>query len=480
VELCGQFVSSEHSRMIALARHFKPEGYEHALMGTGGNAGLMYFGETDGSGNNDGYTWDCLCEEWAGNWWGFFNGLVNPQNNTQGTACPWPTQYNLCPSAPCVALDEMTVTSFVETYLGANTNFGRLMLLSSVAEYAGDPDTQSALNLVYLMGYDDSLTGGKGYQPSTCPVLAGTDEDYQITYGNDGVLTGMMNDLPSGTLKLGQSLCSIVLSSDGTYSCTFGSGNYCTTTAVVADHVVLAVPWTVLRNGTIDLSQAGISPLKMAAIGSLGMGANVKVATQLDLDGGPLPSSGNGFLDLPQPNNAPSISLETWAAFNSSANVNGIAVAPAIINSFGGNAGMAFGANYLPAGAPPQGWAQQGGTPILQQLVTDTLHAADLVWSTASPASSVTANYANVMYYHWPFGDPLIGGSWSYYMPTQYTTFSGVEPLPEGPAGHLHFAGEQTSLDFQGFMEGAVESGYRCADEIMTPTTSFIDCAPMP
>ena len=33
-------------------------------------------------------------------------------------------------------------------------------------------------------------------------------------------------------------------------------------------------------------------------------------------------------------------------------------------------------------------------------------------------------------------------------------------------SGNLHFAGEHTSLDFQGYMEGALRSGYRCAAEI--------------
>ena len=32
--------------------------------------------------------------------------------------------------------------------------------------------------------------------------------------------------------------------------------------------------------------------------------------------------------------------------------------------------------------------------------------------------------------------------------------------------GNLHFAGEHTSADFQGYMEGALRSGYRCAREI--------------
>jgi len=36
--------------------------------------------------------------------------------------------------------------------------------------------------------------------------------------------------------------------------------------------------------------------------------------------------------------------------------------------------------------------------------------------------------------------------------------------VPEGP---IHFAGEHTSYDFQGFMEGGARSGQRAAREIL-------------
>jgi monoamine oxidase len=33
--------------------------------------------------------------------------------------------------------------------------------------------------------------------------------------------------------------------------------------------------------------------------------------------------------------------------------------------------------------------------------------------------------------------------------------------------GHCHFAGEHTSIDFQGYLNGAVESGERASAEIL-------------
>jgi monoamine oxidase len=46
----------------------------------------------------------------------------------------------------------------------------------------------------------------------------------------------------------------------------------------------------------------------------------------------------------------------------------------------------------------------------------------------------------------------------------QYTKFSGIEKERQG---NCHFAGEQTSQDSQGYLNGGVETGERAADEIL-------------
>jgi monoamine oxidase len=54
--------------------------------------------------------------------------------------------------------------------------------------------------------------------------------------------------------------------------------------------------------------------------------------------------------------------------------------------------------------------------------------------------------------------------SYSFWKVGQYTRFAGVEREPEG---NVHFAGEHTSQDFQGFMEGGASEGVRAADEVL-------------
>jgi monoamine oxidase len=62
---------------------------------------------------------------------------------------------------------------------------------------------------------------------------------------------------------------------------------------------------------------------------------------------------------------------------------------------------------------------------------------------------------------------PWSHGSYAYYPVGYVTTVLGIEPEPEG---HCHFAGEHTSLAWQGFLNGAVESGLRAAEEVLRET----------
>ncbi len=59
---------------------------------------------------------------------------------------------------------------------------------------------------------------------------------------------------------------------------------------------------------------------------------------------------------------------------------------------------------------------------------------------------------------------PWTRGSYSLIRPGQYTAFHGIEHLPEG---RVRFAGEQSSAEWYGYMNGAVESGLRAAREVL-------------
>jgi len=63
-----------------------------------------------------------------------------------------------------------------------------------------------------------------------------------------------------------------------------------------------------------------------------------------------------------------------------------------------------------------------------------------------------------------PWLDPLLNCSYSYWKPGQYVGFSGYEGAQQG---NIHFGGEHTSQDFQGYMEGGASEGARAANEVL-------------
>lgn len=76
----------------------------------------------------------------------------------------------------------------------------------------------------------------------------------------------------------------------------------------------------------------------------------------------------------------------------------------------------------------------------------------------------------------WP-RNPWTLGAYSYWKVGQYTRFAGVESEIEGAC---HFAGEHTSVDSQGYPNGAVKSGERAAREVLAALGSIAKPWPMP
>jgi monoamine oxidase len=65
--------------------------------------------------------------------------------------------------------------------------------------------------------------------------------------------------------------------------------------------------------------------------------------------------------------------------------------------------------------------------------------------------------------FHWP-SFRWSKGSYGCYKPGQWTTIRGAEGAP---VNRLYFAGEHCSLDFQGYMNGAAETGQAAARGIL-------------
>ncbi|MBZ0116254.1 MAG: FAD-dependent oxidoreductase, partial [Sandaracinaceae bacterium] len=190
--------------------------------------------------------------------------------------------------------------------------------------------------------------------------------------------------------------------------------------------VVLTLPFTMLR--MVDVEAGLFADDKAQIVSELGYGQNSKLMMQLTSKPWRTTSmaGGAGFTD----NGAQTF----WETSRGQSGELGI-----LTHFAGGDGGLALGA----------------GTPDSQ--ATRILPLLDAVF----PGTQAAFN-GRALRMHWPQA-PFHGGSYACYRPGQWEFF-GVEGRAEG---NIHFAGEHTSEDYQGYMEGAAESGARAAREIL-------------
>src|SRR5256714_13353856 len=196
-----------------------------------------------------------------------------------------------------------------------------------------------------------------------------------------------------------------------TFTLTFGDGS-----TVTADHVVLALPFSLLRS--VNYNKAGFEPLKVTAIKELPMGTNSKLHVEFKdrfwYDAG---SNGNTYAATGYQN--------TWEVTRAQGGPKGL-----LVDYTGGTIGASFGSGT------PSSRAQQ----FMSQL-KPLFPGIDI--------SSHATGRATVDFWT---GYPWTKGSYSYWKVGQYTKFSGMEKTRQG---NCHFAGEQTAQDFQGYLNGA-------------------------
>ena len=107
---------------------------------------------------------------------------------------------------------------------------------------------------------------------------------------------------------------------------------------------------------------------------------------------------------------------------------------------------------------PPEPYSRIGDSDAVRRHVTAFFEQLDRIWPGVSPTWNGKATFGNAQ------ADPNILASYACWLVGQCTTIAGHEAPPQG---RVHFAGEHTSVEYQGFMEGGAISGLRAADEIL-------------
>jgi monoamine oxidase len=311
-------------------------------------------------------------------------------------------------------LDRISIAQWMDQE-GVSGWIRDLLRVAYTTEFGLEIDRQSALNFLQMIGR----------KPEPFFVFGESDERYRMRGGND-VLPVELAARLGDAIETGMVLEAVSEKPDGGFRCSFRRG--LTSVMAAATHLVLAIPFTVLRQVKLDVE---LPPVKRRAIDELGYGTNAKLAVGFGerLWRRRYRSNGSVFSDLPF--------QTTWDASRRQRGDAGV-----LTNFTGGNHGLELG----------RGTAAEQAALLVRDL--ENIFPGIGRWR---------AGMAEVRF-HWP-SHPYAHGSYASYLVGQKTSICGAEGEP---VRRLHFAGEHCSLKAQGFMEGGCETGEAVASSILS------------
>ena len=311
--------------------------------------------------------------------------------------------------------DRMSVKGYLDS-VGMTGFIRKGIETAYLTEYGLDTDVQSAINFLYLFNPDTS----NGFE-----IFGESDERYKIAGGNQ-TLTDKLYGQVKDQVYAENVLVKIKQTTAG-YTLYFSNANNSVTT-VNADIVICTIPFSILRNVELEVA---LPQWKTDAIKNLGYGTNSKLLL--------------GF------------NSRVWRKYQHSGYVfTDNAIETGWDNSWA-QPGKNGGYTVFQGGS--QGLQLGNGTPESQ--APKFIDQLDSMWPGCKNAFN-----GNVKRMHWPTY-PFTLGSYSCYKVGQYTGIRGAE---RKAIGNLHFAGEHCSLNFQGYMNGAAETGRMAAEEILMKT----------
>jgi monoamine oxidase len=323
---------------------------------------------------------------------------------------PWVTW-----DAPAGAesLDRMSLAEWLSA-TELDSWFRALLDTGFTSQYGREAGEQSALNLHTMI--DPT--------PDHFHIYGESDERFHVQGGNDRIPRALAERLEP-VIDRGTRLDAVRLTPAGRYELSVDRGG--TAGTLHADHLILALPFTLLRRVDLDLE---LPAVKRRAIAELGYGTNAKLMMGFQQRSWRTQHGHAGTVITDRPFQV------TWETSRGQAGAAGI-----LTNFTGGDAGLRLG---------------EGSAADRAREVTGSLEGL-------FPGIEAAHDASRAVRFHWPT-HPWTEGSYACYLPGQWTGLAGAEGMP---VGRLHFAGEHTSLDAQGYMEGGCESGERAAAEVL-------------
>lgn len=288
-----------------------------------------------------------------------------------------------------------------------------LLDVGYTTEFGLETDEQSALNLLTMIGTE----------PDSFRIFGESDERFRVKGGNDWIVRGLAERL-ADSITLNSRLEALRTGPDGRFVLSLrGAGG---SREVHATHVVLALPFTLLRQVRLDLE---LPPPKRLAIDTLGYGTNAKLMIGYSERVWRRRHGAGGSLLTDRP-----LQL-AWETSRAQPGAEGI-----LTNFTGGRHGVEIG---------------QGSAAAQAEQFTRDLEPI-------FPGVTAARSGMTETRFHWP-SFPWTLGSYASYRVGQWTTIGGLEGAP---VGRLYFAGEHCSVEAQGFMEGGCETGEAAAAAI--------------
>ena len=397
VELGGEFINSDHTCLLNLAKELKLKIVDLQTTETGLIPDLFYF-------QGEQITLDRIVRD--------FIPVAEQISKDLKKLESFESYLKVNPEI--IAIDALSINEYLNNIPDTSSTIEQIVRAGYTPEYGLDTDKQSCLNLLYLIGNT----------PGEFSLLGSSDERFYIDGGNDLIPRSLAN-LLANNIETQTALQSITQLSDGRYRVNLSSGK-----ERKYEKILLTIPFSILRK--IPLKNIDLSPVKKLAINTLGYGTNSKLITSYkskiwrDRYG----STGRVYTDLDF--------QSTWETSQSRYTEN----EAFITNYTGGRQGLLIGTR------------------------TPEFHKEKFIsqFNRAFPdISKKERKKFNPIRAYW-YGEEYSRGSYSCYLTGQWTKLYGVE---RERVGNIFFAGEHTSREFQGYMEGGCESGEVAALEII-------------
>jgi monoamine oxidase len=308
--------------------------------------------------------------------------------------------------------DAMSIADYFDSK-GITGWLRSLLDVAYLTEYGLEVNQQSAINFLFLFSADTSA--------GSFDVFGESDERYKIRGGNQKLVDAIANEVED-QIKYNARLLQIKKTGN-TYKVTVQEGSQ--TKQYNYNIVVIAIPFTMLRN--VDL-QIPLSAQKTMAINQLGYGTNAKLMAGFTDRHWATNLGYQGYVFTDQ-------SLQL--GWDSSQLQPGTAGGYTIFT--GGNEGLAM------------------GNGSAQSQLNNYMPGLNAIF----PGIQSKFN-GNVSRFHWPT-HPFTMASYAAYRVGQWEAFAGAEGEQEE---NVYFCGEHTSIDYQGYMNGAAETGRFVAEAI--------------